>query len=95
MSVLKATKQQQDEYIQSLETQLSSRVRVLHIVYPCGHCICQDTSKQQFTAVKSQLQKLQQQLLDREKENVQLQFQYEQAAVDLPRLQVSEYGLVW
>ena len=48
----------------------------------------QDSSKQ-FTAVKSQLQKLQQQLWDREKENVQLQFQYEQAVVDLPRLQVS------
>ena len=48
----------------------------------------QDSSKQ-FTVIKSQLQKLQQQLWDREKENVQLQFQYEQAVVDLPRLQVS------
>ena len=55
--------------------------------------LLQDSSKQ-FTAVKSQLQKLQQQLWDREKENVQLQFQYEQAIVDLPRLQVSSMELI-
>ena len=60
------------------------------MIYSFVYCSCgmQDSSKQ-FTAVKSQLQKLQQQLWDREKENVQLQFQYEQAVVDLPRLQVS------
>ncbi|XP_065911878.1 centrosomal protein of 290 kDa-like isoform X3 [Dysidea avara] len=65
-----ATIQQLEEYIQTLEAQLSVKV-------PGNN----------FTIIKSQLQKLQQQLLERERENIQLQFQYEQASVDLPRLQ--------